>query len=186
MGRQHSLFDLIDGIVTIAPQVLEIKAFKRLWDRDKSRHKKIATEELSFVFYFSDIRSMYQSANDQEKTNLIKKDVITATKWKPDKAVWEACTKYRELFTSPSIRFLEKARIALNALGDYFEHVDFSVVNNRGDPVYKVREIAQSLKDSEGILTSLKRLEERVMQEQEDFTIRGGGQKGLMEDPDSA
>ena len=54
------LFELDkNGKLELAPQAILIKEFKVLWERDKSKNKKIASFELVFVYYMMHWRSPY-------------------------------------------------------------------------------------------------------------------------------
>ena len=77
-----NLFGLDNGRVTYTPEALTIKEFKDLWDRDKSAHKEMAVEDLSYVFYMTDYKSVYMSYDVNAREQKIIQDVITTTQKK--------------------------------------------------------------------------------------------------------
>jgi hypothetical protein len=52
--------------VKVDPEALLLKPFKKIWDRDKSKDKNRAMQELGFIYFVCDPRSDYQYLVDIE------------------------------------------------------------------------------------------------------------------------
>jgi hypothetical protein len=55
--------------LTIEPEMLLIKPFKVLWDRDKSKTKENALMELGYIYFMCDPRSDYMYLLDEDGIN---------------------------------------------------------------------------------------------------------------------
>lgn len=180
------LLSLQNNQVTITPEALQISAFKKLWDRDKSRAKEKALLDLAYVYYFADFSSVYSQLSKEDRARALTADIYEGKK-EPDKAVNEAVEYYEEMQgkMSPSLSFLEAALFAANKIKGYFYSVDFTLLDTNGKPVYDISKINTTLKDIGKTIDGLDQLKERVMRElQSDSKIRGGVEKSLFEDPE--
>ena len=61
------LFKFEDYKLTISEEALLIKAFRDIWESDKSKDKSIATLELGVVYFMSDPRSDYSWIEDENE-----------------------------------------------------------------------------------------------------------------------
>ena len=52
--------------IEVSPEALQLKPFKLIYNKDKSKNKEQAFLELSFVYFFADPRSDYQYITDEE------------------------------------------------------------------------------------------------------------------------
>lgn len=177
------LLQLDNFKLTIRPEALTIGAFKSLWDRDKTKSKKKAIEELSYVYYTADYKSVYSSYSKGEKEREIVNDVITIPNWKPDAQVAEAIEKYQELQMTPSMRLLEGVRQAIRKIEEYFEEVDLLEEDEKGKLKHDVAKLTRTIESAGKMTESLKTLEDRVKKEQsEEGALRAGRVKGAFED----
>ena len=55
--------------VEIEPEALMLAPFKAIYDRDKSKDKSTAKQELAYIYYMEDPRSDYQFLVDSEVRN---------------------------------------------------------------------------------------------------------------------
>lgn len=178
------LFRFEDTRVSPAPHTLLIETFKRVWDRDKSKDKKLALRELAFVFYLMDYKSVYLSSIPEEREQVIIDDLFPDNpKWVPDPLVREACAKYDELQITPAMRFLKSQLNALEKSIVYFNGIDYKEKDSKGKAVYSISEVTTSMSKAAGVLESLEKIAERVKKELSvQGRIRGGGESGLYED----
>jgi hypothetical protein len=178
-----NLFEVDNNVVSFAPEALTIKAFKALWDRDKSKNKKRAVEELSFVFFMCDFNSVYSTFPNGEKEELIKEDIITIKDWKQDKKVEEAIEKFKSLQETISMKLLASARLALGKLEEYFEEVDLLEEDDKGKLKHDVTKLTRAIESAGKLNKALKELEDSVKKEQSEAgALRGGGTKSAFED----
>jgi hypothetical protein len=109
-------------------------------------------------------------------------DFMGLKTYKPDQMVMDAIMKYDELQQTPTMNFLKAARNAMQSTEEYFNSIDYSMLDQSGKPVYKIKEITSSLKDCSGIKDSIDKLIEAVKKEQSNgATQRGGGTGGMLE-----
>jgi len=160
-----SLFTLQEHVLKIDPDTLAIPEFRVIWDRDKSKDKAIAYKELSYIYYYTDHKSSYQNYPDEERADKVRDDFIRDKKWRMDDQVQAAISKYDELQTTPTLRLLLSARIAVDKLAAYFKEAE-----------PEDRNYTSNLDKIGKIIESLDKLEEKVKKEQtQQSKIRGGG-----------
>ena len=86
--------------VKVAPEALTLKPFKKLWDRDKSKDKERATNEIAFLYFFCDVRSDYQYiVDDGLRMDAVKKGIGFPEEWEPDSLLKAAITFYNTFDT---------------------------------------------------------------------------------------
>lgn len=177
------LFKLVNYKIDINPDVLSFGPFKEIWDRDTTKDKSVARQELSYVYFMADFKSIYNNYEVSKKEAMVIKDHISNSNWKPDTTIRMAVKRYLEFQETPSMRFLESAKKACDSLIEYFEGINWGLVNEKGAQVYKVTEVTGSLEKAGKILQSLESLKEKVEKEQNvsDSKIRGGGETSRFE-----
>ena len=179
-------FDIVGDKVTFTPEFLAVPEFKTIWDRDRSKGKKKAIEELSYVAFLCDNTPVnpYMGYSEDIRESVLREDFIGDEDWLPDNEVVAAIKKLHRLFETPSSRLLKGALVAADQLARWFENIDFNKVDDNGRQMYSSRELSANLKDVGNIIKSLKSLEKQVRQEQlDDNTARGGAEIGMFELP---
>ena len=183
------------------PEVRMFAPFRKIIERDKGRNsergisekgdpdgrrKYIATKELAFIYWFIDPRSTYKEsyADLKEREIKIKKLLDLPTEWKMDSVMEEAIIFYEaEIREDFDVQYLESAVSAAAKTKDYFNEVDYSKVDNKGQRIYKVKEVTDALKNSSSVLEDLKKLRTKVFKSEVlSRNIRGGGTVGRFED----
>jgi len=53
--------------LSISEEAILLKPFKAIWNRDKSKGKQVALQELGFVYFMEDPRSDYKMYLDREE-----------------------------------------------------------------------------------------------------------------------
>lgn len=176
------LFDIQAGKVVMNPTILWVPEFRTLWDRDKSKHKEQAVNEISYVVFLHDFRSPYLAYPTNERETRIKKDYFKSADWQPDDAIKAAIIKYKELQTSPISRLLQSAMDTCDKMTDYFNGIDFKKTDHNGKPIYTLKEVSSVMKDIGDIVSSLESLKDKVEREHmERGSIRGGSGIGMFE-----
>lgn len=176
------LFEIVNNEVTFSPQALELKPFKALWERDKNKNKKEAIAELSFVYFFSDYKSIYANIVEEEERAL---EIYNALEMKqlPDNLVYDACNFYKERQHTISMELLRSARRAIKKIEKYFDEVDFTETNEKGQLKHDISKAANLLGNIAKITQNLSQLEEQVQKEiEESSNMKGNRQKNLFED----
>lgn len=172
-----SIFTLKDGRVQIEVENLTIPEFKIIYERDKSKDKSLAFNELCYVYHMADYKSTYHNYTDLEKEPKILNDYFKGSKWKPDNIITEAIIKYRELQETPSMKLLISAKKGISKLIAFYNDVDLNLTNGKGDLLYKERDLSFSLGNIGKVVESLDKVEEKVKKEQvRESKVRGGGE----------
>ena len=180
------LFDIINGKVVMNPQVLAMPEFKYLWDRDEDIDKDKAVKEISYVVFLCDesLTNPYRAYKEGDRRDVLLRDFIKDKRWKPDKHIEAAITKFMEATQTTNSRLLKSAKNAAEKLAGYLDMIDFNEVDKDGKYLYSAKELASNLAAVGNIVKSLHQLEEMVKKEQlETNTVRGGGEIGFYELP---
>lgn len=169
--------------ITIEPEILALKPFKKIWDRDKSENKEKAISEISFIYFFCDPRSDYQYLVDEkERTEAIKEGEGMSSKWEPDKVVKEAMSFYTS-FKPTAALLLEDTRFAVDKLRKLLREIDLSQVDDKGKPVYTLNTITATIKQIPSLVKDLDEAEKTLASEMKNTgKMRGQGEKTLFED----
>lgn len=121
----RNLIDLTNGVLTISPEALMIKEFKKLWTRDRSQRKDKALGELAYIYHSVDYQSIYREYHIDTRDSKIKLDIFDDREHKVDIEVIKAMDKYKELQTTISMQLLEDVETGMTKLRDYFKDADF-------------------------------------------------------------
>lgn len=178
------LFDLKEKQVIIAPEALLIKEFKALWDRDKTRSKEKAIEDLAYVFYIADISSPYRNYDEEVRSEKIKESVISQPDWKEDDAIKKAISKYKEIHKTYSMGLLEDVEYGLFKIRQYFRNAAEGLADDTAGKV--TEQYLSNVEKVQKMLTAIKNLKDIVDKEMvENARIRGGGTINPREVPKS-
>ena len=159
------LFDYKNYKVEISADALSIPPFRDLWERDKSKTKHKATQELSYVYFICDFKSPYNIYDENERKIRVLEDHIKKADWKPDAVVKAAMDKYNEFQRTHSMRMLESARNLADKLSAYFDEVDFHATDDNGKPIYNAKDAMTNLKQVGDVIASLDSVKEKVEKE---------------------
>lgn len=158
-------------------EVMLIREFKALFDRDKTKTKTKVFKELTYIYLAIDWKSPYNAYSEQERHMEALSDAgITEAEFN-DPIFREACRKYKALQESnTSFRLLQAARTAANKMIDYFEvTLDFDLRKEDGSPIYKAKDAMAELKAVGDVHETLKQLEAIVQKDlQEKTQLRAG------------
>lgn len=169
--------------VTVSPEALLLKPFKRIWDRDRSESKLRAMLELAFIYFYCDPRSDYMIFSDEEtRQEEIKKGEGMKDTWAPDKLVLEAIEMYKTLMVTPSSALLTDARAAIDKIRQQLRDISFEGI----EPA----KIPKAIKDTSDALTRIPELIEAYQKAektlnseiQEKSRIRGGTEKKIFDE----
>lgn len=164
------------------PEILLVKEFKALIDRDKTKHKDRAFRELTYIYLAICWKSPYSQYSEQERHEAALDDSgITEIEFN-DPIFREACRKFRNLQDSnKSIKLLNAARLAADQFVEYFETIiDLNERDQNGKPVFSAEKVMKEMAQLSKVHEQLKILESQVKQEMEISSgTRAGVQKGF-------
>ena len=173
----------------IQPEAYMLKPFKEIWERDKSKDKRIALEELAYIYFMADFTSDFSDILDEEERhNEVVRSVITIPKWHPDELVINTMEFYTSRQRTIALTLLEDARHGISKLSSYLRDINFNEVDvnpNSGEvkPKHDIKKFADTIRQIPAIVGALKELEETVKKEQEsERGLRGGKEKGMYVD----
>ena len=167
----------------ISEEAFVLKPFKEIWNRDKTKNKDKALQELGYIYFMSDPRSDYQYIIDEEeRTNAIKEGEGIDPKWKPDNKVIEAM-KFYKTFKPVSALLLEDTRIAVDKLRQLLRNIDLTEVYDKGKPIYTLNTITATIKQIPSLVKDLDEAEKAIAKEiMESDKVRGAQEKSMYED----
>ena len=167
----------------ISEEAFVLKPFKELWNRDKSKNKDKALQELAYVYFMCDPRSDYQYIVDEDdRAKAIKEGEGIDSKWKPDNKVIEAMKFYKQ-FKPVSALLLEDTRVAVDKLRQLLRNIDLTEVDDKGKPIYTLNTVTATIKQIPSLVKDLDEAEKAIAKEiMESDKVRGAQEKSMYED----
>nr|DAF16352.1 MAG TPA: hypothetical protein [Crassvirales sp.] len=135
--------------VTIEPEALMLKPFKAIYNRDKSKNKNTAMQELAYIYFMTDPRSDYQYLTDaDDRSKAIIEGEGMADTWKPDNLVLAAIDFYKS-FNPTSSLLLEDTRLMVDKFRNKIRELNFDdlEVKDLKDAIGIVKQIPGLVKD---------------------------------------
>ncbi len=176
------VFEIIGNQPTITVEGLLIPEFKAIWNREKTKDKARALNEMCYIYFSTDAKSFYLAYDNETREEMIKKDYFGDTKWKPDQLVLDAIKKYKELQNTPTMRFLQANKNAMESMSNYFNNIDWDEADMNGKPKYDITKVSNAVKQAGGIIDNIDKLTEKVAKEQSiGGKARGQSSGGLLE-----
>lgn len=168
----------------IQPEALVVPAYAILWERDKSKDKKIAIQELSYIWYKASLdkhnpfRHYYGDARDK-----VIRESIMPKGWKPDMEILTAVKQFEKNNYTMATGFINAAMSACDKLKIYYETVDLNERTATGGLVHKASDLMKNIADVGKTLEGLRALEKQQLNEEgSDDRIKGGGKIGAFEE----
>ena len=169
--------------LTISKEAYTLVPFKALWERDKSKRKDRALQELGYIYFMEDSRSDYQIYIDkEERSKQVKIGEGIPESWKPDKLVTEAQEFYAS-FKSETALLLDDIRTAIYTLRkgmitqEELDNIDPekkpTVLNNYAGVISKLTDLAQKVNEVEKKIST-----EAIHSDK----VRGSVEKAMFED----
>jgi len=176
-----NLLEIKNGLLTISPEALMIKEFKKIWNRDRSNKKDKALKELAYIYHVTDYQSVYRNFHIDTRESKIILDIFDDRQWKPDNEIHEALNKYMDLQTTLSMQLLNDVELGLTKLRDYFKDVDFADDDTNG---MAAKNFIANVKAMGELVKGMKTLKDEVEKELTDnMQLRGRDQIASRELP---
>lgn len=165
--------------IDISEEAFALKAFRQIWNRDRTASKDKAIMELGYVYFMVDPRSDYQYLVDEgERSKAIIDGEGLPESWKPDKLVKEAMEVYAS-FKPASALLLEDTRFMV----DRFRKKLKEVVDSGEIGIKELKEMGALIKQLPSIVKDLDEAEKALIAEMRNSgRMRGQGEKTIMED----
>lgn len=180
----NNIFEMKDYKLSIAPEAYSLLPFKTIWDRDKSKDKSVALQELAYIWFMWSYKSDFMSESDDDTRHAqVVNACITIKNWKPDKDIQVACDFFKSKQETVVTKYVRDAIAGANRLGDYLRNVDLTLTTDKGSLVNNPTSIVAALKSTGAILENLKALLEAEKKERELVGgLRGNRKKGMYAD----
>lgn len=162
------------------PELLLVREFKALLEKDKTKNKEQATKELTYIYLAIDWKSPYSQYSEYERHEEALNDSELTESEFNDPIFREACRKYRALQDSnKSVKLLNAARMAADQFAEYFETIiDLNERDQNGKPVFSAEKVMKEMAQLSKVHEQLSLLEAQVKQEME---VQTGTRAGVSE-----
>lgn len=177
-----NLFSKVNGEIVISEAAYMLKPFKLIYNRDRTKYKEKALQELAFVYFMCDPRSDYKAEVDENvRIAKIKEGEGMEESWKPDKLIKEAMEFYNSFSTSSAL-LLEDTRMMAYKARKVMNMIDIESIENTEEAVDILDKILKALKNVPNLVKDLDAAERAVASEiiQED-NVRGNIEKSYFE-----
>lgn len=175
-----------DYELEISPEALALKPVRAILDKNGEDNMDLSIQELSYIFYMEDVKSLFQYMPEGIRRKKEVLDVITLPDdWVESQEVKECRKFYRELQShNPIVDLFRTARKSFNNFKKFLEDIDYNerdtqsrkLIHNPAQmaTVFKqLRAISKELQDAEAdVLLGKTSLENKV----------GSTEKGLLEE----
>lgn len=169
------LFSLVNYKVEIEPEALLLAPFSSIWNRDKTVARKLAMNELAYVWFMQDVKSdFFAIVNEVERSEEVIKVLDLPKGWKPNSKVKEAEEFYKKSSESLTYRLLQDSRSGLEKLSAMVRDPNFEQLD-----IKKVAEVILLLPK---MSKALDEMEEAVLKEKQQYSHRGSQERALFED----
>jgi len=174
MAVIYEPFDVDElGNVRSNKEILGLKYFGDIWERDTSSQKAEAIADFSFIHYWTCPKKSNpyyaESEESGNKARMIIKDVkFIPNDYQPDGLVLSAIEflqeKYEKVF---SVGMLNDCIIGAQKLRDFVKDIDLTELNDRGtSTLYKPKDIKDIIDSIDSTMSNLKKAQEEA---HEDF-----------------
>lgn len=165
MSKITNFFLVEDNNIYPSAEVLSIREFKELWERDKSSSKDKARKELAFIYHAYWVGALAAGIRDEDREQYAWNTVYkTAYKKPDDKIMVEAINRILKIQTEcfPSYKLFQAAKRAFSNLTTFLENVDLEERDAKGRPIHTPKAIMDALTAVPRVADSLKQLEDKL------------------------
>jgi hypothetical protein len=149
---KRRLFDIVNGEPVITAPLVNLSAFKKVWDEDKTDDKSVYKKWMLYIYYVSDYRSDFYELEDKEKQAL--KEVFGRADYKIPKKVDACIEEYITRNTPAEQRSLDGAIKSADAITATLN--EFQQNNKQNQKVIEALEgeVDKALKAGESLLAA--------------------------------
>ena len=164
--------------LVISDEAYALKAFRQIWNRDKSHSKERAITELGYCYFMEDSRSDYKYIIDeQERKEAIKQGEGMKDNWEPDTTVKEAQTLYASFKTTSEL-LLDDTRMLVDKYRMKLRSMDLTELD-----IKETKELGAIIKLIPSMVKDLDEAERAIAKElAQNDKVRGAQEKAIYED----
>jgi len=164
---------------------MEIAEFAAVRDSNKGNDNLII-KEMSYLWFFADIRSDFQNVIDEvERTKEIKQSISLPVDWKPSSQLCAAISFYKEHSKTASSGLYEASMRAAEFIEKKLRNPAdlLAELDQKGNNIYKITDITTLMKSVPQIMKNLAEARIQVIKEIESKSkLKGGKEKSMFED----
>lgn len=171
--------------ITISDDAYLVKSIRKLFNADKSQSKEKFFEQMTFIYFSSDVRSDYNYIDDfEEKTAAIIEGEGLSKDFKVTKDLKDAMADYSRITETLSSQILADTKYSLNSLRKFLRNVDYTQIDERtGRLVNDPAKIATVISKMPELARQIVEMEKIVNQElKEKGRARGSAEKSMFDD----
>lgn len=174
----NNLFDIVGNTITIKAESLVVPEFRKIWERDKTKDKKKAFNEISYIVFLCDKsdKNPYKNYSEIDRMVMLKKDFSIDN---IDDLISEGIEKYKKLKTTRYERVVNAALDSLEDIEDYYLSI-----KEQDKTKFDITEYLGSMEKLGKAIKSLRELEKQLESDRtEGSKVRGDNEIGLYEIP---
>lgn len=149
-------------------ETLLISPFSEVWERDDSKDKGQAIKEFTFIELMSSKKksNVYSGYTDDVRFERLR-EMLFDEDWEPDNLIEQCLAKIDELQkdASPTYSYYLAVVEAAEKMKGFFREFDINELNDRGQRVWKPKDITSAMVDTERVLQNLNAMKDKVEQE---------------------
>lgn len=168
--------------ITISPEAYGIKAFRDIWNADKTKGKDKAILELTALYFIYDPRSDYKFITDEdERIEKVILEMGLPDKWKPNKLFENAIPVYISLVYTTSASLLDGNRIAANSIKKVIETPIEDLELDPSEKLVYVEKLTNVVIKSNSLAKDIAQAEKDIYKDVEEHSakMRGKGDRTI-------
>ena len=166
-------------------ELMLLKCFRKLWNRDRSKNKDKALSEIGFIYFHYDPRSDYMFiTNERERFERIVEDTGLDSNWKPDELLTECIETYVKNTNTTVSGLLEDTRYAIEAVRVELRNINMKEEDSKGRRVHTIKSVTETAAKVPELMEKFAKAEELMNRElfEKESRVRGQAEKKIMED----
>lgn len=173
------LVNFVDYNIQIEPELLLLKPFRNLHDRESEEE---FMKFLSILYFTYDPRSDFSYLIEEEERL---QEVCKANGWKVpvfNKEEKKCIEIYKQMTTTTSFILLENTKTAVAKVGDFLKNINMQETDDKGRPVYQIAQVVSAIDKIPQLVKKLAEVERLVSKEiEEDVRVRGNSSGTIMD-----
>jgi len=106
MSFANKLFEVVNDVPVYTPVLINLPAFKKLYEKDNSADKSTYAKQLAYIYYSEDYKSPFFDSNDRDHESMIAAFGKTIT---PTKDLLACKKEYRDRQVTVEVKSLESS-----------------------------------------------------------------------------
>ena len=178
-----NLIKLTDGKLSISNEVLFIKSFRTMFNRDRTKLKDEFVDAVAYIYFMEDPRSDYMYITDEKEREKAIVETEGIHKLKKDAVFNEANTVYKAHCKTTATEAINDTKIALDKLRALLRNADFEKLDKNDKPIYTPQALGATIEKVISLAVQVSEAEKKIYKDiGEDYDARGKSTKGILDD----